>query len=343
MASSASSVADAAGPASATLPKVETRAIVGVGDVPVWSADHGALPPCAPGVLAQARLVELAKGEDAAIGDGSADLAALLSNVTADCPAAARDLAQALADGGDKAIAGKKYPQGERYLRAALVVRPSLAAPRYALARRLAIEGKLDDATWAIAELARAVKEGDPRATVLLERARMEDDLASVRDAPGFAAALAIAPPADVLAATKLEPALTAQAIKQLPIDYALGASVTGKARQMKPVVAELYTWRPDDKTELLVATIADDASAIGHATGDELAGDYGAIAVYRRDGASLQLLRAEKAGAVPPVIAPGKNGTIAYAFTEACGELRGALVWKGGTVNVIEQTCRDI
>jgi hypothetical protein len=64
------------------------------------------------------------------------------------------------------------------------------------------------------------------------------------------------------------------------------------------------WTWHPDKTTELVATTITAD---------------------------------------LPPAIAAGKNGTIAYTFEAACGTLFGTLAWNGKTVDVKEKRCEDL
>jgi hypothetical protein len=110
-----------------------------------------------------------------------------------------------------------------------------------------------------------------------------------------------------------------------------------------KPAVQSFWTWRPDGKTELLVATILDDPAKAGKPKGD-FNMDYGAIAVFQRRGGDLALRFVRKTGESPPTaVAGGKAGTVTYAFEAPCGSLTGTLSWNGSAVETKEKSCSDL
>jgi hypothetical protein len=333
------SAPDAAAAAAAPAASVE-----GVGSVPAWAPDK-TTKRCALDAAVAPRLAALAKG-DAAIGAGTADVASLASELGAGtCFAHRRALAQALDDGGLALRGAKKLDEANRHFRAALVVRPSLVVARYHLACGLAASGKGEAAVVQFAELARAAAEGDAHAASLLEKAKSDKDLESVRSEPSLQAALGAANPG--LVGLPADPATAAKVIALLPEDLRktrdeLGVTKTG-VLVYKPAVTGLWTWRPDPSTELLVATIIDDPAKAGRPRAD-LNQDYGAVAVLRRDAAGkLTLLTVRKTGESPPSVAAGKNGTLAYSFEQMCGALSGTLSYNGTSIEMHEKNCRDL
>lgn len=132
------------------------------------------------------------------------------------------------------------------------------------------------------------------------------------------------------LSGPRKDPELTARAAKLLPADF------TGK-----PMVLEVWTWRPVGDVELLVATVIDDPDKLGKPKGD-LNHDYGGLIVMRRLDGKLELLHARKTGESPPTIT-GEGATIRYTFAMPCSELHGTLSWTGAAVKVDEQRCQDL
>lgn len=341
----ASAVPAATARASASaLPENAGVSVDGLGEVPAWAPDkttkHCALDPAI-----KPRLDALKKG-DAAVGAGTANVAALVKELGADtCFLNRRALAQALNDGGFALYGAKKLDEANRHWRAALVVRPSLVLARYNLACGLALSGKADAAVNQIAELARAAGEGDASASNSLEKAKSDKDLESVRAQPAFQAALKAS--SGGLVGPRKEPETAAKAVALLPDDLRkakdeLGVTKTGTV-VYKPAVTNFWTWRPDASTELLVATVVDDPAKLGKPKAD-LNQDWGAIAVYRRDAAGKPtLLTVRKTGESPPSVAAGKDGGVTYSFEQPCGALSGTLSWNGTSIDLKEKNCRDL
>ncbi|MEO7093962.1 MAG: hypothetical protein ABI175_11975 [Polyangiales bacterium] len=296
---------------------VELHPIEGVGEVPLWTEEHGRVRPCPTSDTARARLDALAKGDDASISEGKADVRALQREIAGDCVATARALAQALNDGGSRRYEKKSFAEANRWWRAALVVRPALAVARYNLACGLVLDHKLQAGVWALTELARAAQTGDPSAANFLEKAKSTDDLKAIREDDGFKEAIAASHGG--LVGPRKEPETAASAVKLLPAGFA-----------QKPAFVDFWTWRPEPATELLVATIADT--------------DHGGLAVLRRDvSGKLTLLHAAKTGTSPPAVAAGKDGTIVYGFSEPCGDLKGTLAWRDQKVSAKATACNDL
>jgi hypothetical protein len=89
--------------------------------------------------------------------------------------------------------------------------------------------------------------------------------------------------------------------------------------------------------------TIIDDPAKVGQPKPDVNL-DYGAIGVFRRDASGkLSLLTVRKTGESPPVVAAGKNNTVAYSFEQPCGSLTGVLSWNGKSIDLHEKNCRDL
>ena len=324
------------------------RSIAGVGDVPAWAPDKGGAAKCDPSPAAKARFKAIEKGDDAAIIAGTADMSALAKEVGADsCFTARKGLAEALNNGGYKRYGLKKFEEASRFWRAALTVRPGLLLSRYNLACGLGLAGKGSDAIAEILEISRAAKEGDASASNFLEKAKSDDDLKSVREDPSFKEALKVSTGALVGPRKgSSEPEVGKQAIPLLPEDFRKVKETAGVTPNgiitYKPAIVNIWTWRPNATTELVLTTITDDPATLGKPRGD-LNFNYGAIAVYRRDGEKLTLLMARKTGEAQPAVAAGKNGTIAYAFEAPCGGLTGTLTFNGGRIDVKEKTCQDL
>ncbi len=308
------------------------RAIDGVGDVPPWAPDTK-LAKCTVGADVKAKTKPIEKGEDANIAAGKTDIAALAHDLGADaCSSTKKHLAQALNDGGFKRYQAKKYDEANHYWRGALVVRPPNVLSRYNLACGLALAGKPKDAVAEIQEIARAASAEDATASNVLEKAKSDADLASVRDDADFKEALKAS--TGHLVGPRTEPETSAKAVPLLPADF--------KRPGDKPALQKVWTWRPDATTELLVATVIDDPAKAGKPKGD-INNDYGGIAVFRRTGDKLELLLAHKTGESPPSVASGKQATVAYSFDEPCGTLSGKLKWNGKAVDVQEKKCEDL
>lgn len=333
--------ADAAPAKAAATPG--TRAIDGVGEVPEWSAEGAkGKTKCKASADAKARIAKLDKGDDAKVSDGTIDVADLVKTVAPDdCADTIGDLATALNDGGYHHYNKKEYDIANRWWRVALTVRPSVILARYNLACGLVLAGKPKDGIAELTEIGRAADDGDAKASNMLEKAKSDDDLKTVRSDPDFKAALRESHGG--LVGPRNEPETAALAIPLLPEEYRKVKDQTGVQDDgfwhFKPAVTHFWTWRPDAQTELLVATIIDDPANAGQPKGD-INQDYGAITVWKRNGAKLTLLLARKTGENPPGVAAGKNNTVKYTFDYACGTLHGTLSWNGKAVNVKEDEC---
>jgi hypothetical protein len=226
-------------------------------------------------------------------------------------------------------------------------VRPALLLSRYNLACGLGLAAHGPDAVAEIVEIARAAKEGDASASNFLEKAKTDDDLKGVREDALFKEALR-ASQGGLVGPRKgsSEPEVGAKAIPLLPEEFrkvkdTSGVSDTGIITH-KPAVVNIWTWRPNATTELVLTSLTNDPATLGKPRGD-LNFDYGGLAVYKRDGEKLVLLFSKKIGEVPPAVAAGKNNTVAYSFEFACGTLSGTLSWNGTKVEVKEKTCGDL
>ena len=347
----AATTSDAGAPTTkaAAKPQDGVHAIDGVGDVPAWSLDHGKTARCTPSPAALARFKAIEKGDDAQLVAGTADVAALLKEVGAeDCFASRKALADALNNGGYKRYGLKKFDEASRFWRTALTVRPAFLLSRYNLACGLGLAGRGKDAVIEILEIARAAKDGDASASNFLEKAKTDDDLKSVREDATFKEAMR-ASQGDLVGPRKgpSEPEVGKKAIPLLPEEFRKvkdtgGISDTGFIT-FRPAVVNIWTWRPSKDTELVVTSITDDPATLGKPKGGDLGFNYGAIAVYRREGEKLSLLLSRKTGENPPSVASGKNGTVAYTFEAACGTLSGTLAWNGKSIEVKEKTCLDL
>lgn len=312
-----------------------------VGDVPAWAPDKPSAK-CTMSPAAKGKIGPLAKGDGAA---ALADVPKLVAETGADtCFPTRKSLAQALNDGGFKKYSAKDLESAKTFWRAALMVRPSMVIARYNYACALALTNKPQEAVAQIAELARVAGE-DPAAQNYLEKSKSDDDLKSVRSDPAFQKALSASNA--TLVGPRKEPETAAKAIALLPEDYRKKKVSTdfvpSGVMTYKPAVQHFWTWRPGASTELLVATIVDDPGHAGQPKGDTNF-DYGAIAVFRREGDKLTLLKAQKTGESPPTaVGAGKGNTVTYAFDEACGGLTGTLSWNGSGVVVKEKTCQDL
>ncbi len=320
-----------------------TRAIDGVGEVPDWSSDKAkGKTKCKIAADAKARLATLDKGDDATVSDGTVDVSDLQKKVAPDdCADSLSDLATALNDGGYHHYGKKEYDVANRWWRAALTVRPSMILARYNLTCGLALAGKPKDSIWALSEIGRAADDGDAKASNMLEKAKSDDDLKSVRSDPDFKATLRESHGG--LVGPRSEPETAALAIPLLPDEYRKVKDQAGVQDDgfchYKPSVTHFWTWRPDGSTELLVATIIDDPAKAGKPKFDNNQ-DYGAISVWKRAGGKLTLLYAKKTSESPPAVAAGKGNTVKYTFDAMCGTLHGTLSWDGKAVNAKETEC---
>ncbi len=313
--------------------------VEGLGAIPPWSADPAG-KACTPTATAKKRFGELVKGTDGDLEAGKADVEAMKKELAGDCHKAAIDLANALNGGGFELYKKKKYKEADRFWRAALVVRPALVLARYNLACGLALDGHGKAAIGQLEEMGRAAKDGDAAASNLLEKAKSDDDLKSVRDEAAFKEAVKAAQGG--LVGPRKEPETAAAAVKLLPPEFLKGKDPIGGARTYKPALLDFWTWRPDADTELLVATVVDDPATLGKPKGD-MNTDYGGIVVLRRKDGALSLLLARKTGEVPPSVAGGPGGkTVRYSFDLMCGTLRGTLSFAGGKVVYKETSCGD-
>jgi hypothetical protein len=338
----------AASAKAAARPQDGVHTIDGIGDVPAWAPDHGKTARCTPSAAAVARFKAIDKGDDAALVAGTADVAGIMKEVGAeDCFASRKALAESLNNGGYKRYGLKKFDEASRFWRASLTVRPAFLLSRYNLACGLGLAGKGKDAVTEILEIARAAKEGDASASNFLEKAKTDDDLKSVREDATFKEALR-ASQGGLVGPRKgsSEPEVGKKAIPLLPDEFRKVKDTTGVAEggffTFKPAIVNLWTWRPSKDTELVVTSITGDPATLGKPKGDNNQ-DYGALAVYRRDGEKMTLLLSRKTGENPPAVTSGKNGTVAYTFEQACGTLSGSLTWNGKSIEVKEKTCQDL
>ncbi|MGZ3453066.1 MAG: hypothetical protein ACXVEF_25890 [Polyangiales bacterium] len=323
--------------------KDKTVSAEDVGEIPPWAPEKGNAKPCSATASGKTKLKTLQKGDDEDLSNNKADLDALEKDVTGGCKAAEKDLAEALNSGGFHHYQKKKYKQANRWWRAALVVRPSLIVARYNLACGLALDGATKPAIAEIEELARATKEGDPSAANYLEKAKSDEDLASVRDDSKFKDALKAS--SGNLVGPRKEPEVSAAAVKLLPEDWKKGGKhpVTEQPTVYKPALVSIWTWRPTSDDELLVATVVHDPATVGQPKGD-MNNDYGGIVVLKRGaGGKLELLLAKKTGESPPTVAGGPGNTVKYGFYQMCGDLRGSLAFKNGKVVATQMTCEDL
>ena len=325
----------------------EVRAITGLGLKEAKDLVEAAPKPVKEAVSKDdaAKIKALTKGQDDGLSAGTADPSKLVADLAGDCRSAQNDLATALNDGGYAQYQKKKYLEADRWWRASLTVRPAHVLARYNLACGLVLAGKNKDGLWALSELARAAQDGDARASNMLEKAKSDDDLKAVRDDAAFKEAVKASQGG--LVGPRKEPETATAAAKLLPKDFreiqAPANWPGGSTITYKPAILNVWTWRPDDKTELIVTTIVDDPAKLGQPKGD-MNMDYGGIAVFRREGGKLSLLLAKKTGETFPTgVAAAPNGGVAYTFDEPCGTLRGVLKWESGHVVVKEKSCRDL
>ena len=346
----ASTAVEASAPKAGAPPEAAPASVVpGLGEVPAWYGDKPT-KQCIVAAPAKARLEAIAKASEPALSAGTADLSALLKEVGGDtCFAARRALATALSDAGVSRYGAKSYEEASRYARAAVVVRPSLVAARYDLARALALTGKRELAIAQLVEIARAAAAGEANAVVSLEKAKSDKDLESLRDDASFKNALLASAGGASLVGPRKDLDAAAKAVVLLPDDFRsvrdkVGATPTGGGMiTYKPAVTAFWTWHPDASTELLVATIIDDPAKLGVPKPD-LHMDYGAIGIFKRDAAGkLTLLTIRKTGYTLPTLASGKSGALLYSFEQVCGALSGSFTWNGTSIDFHEKNCREL
>ncbi len=337
---SASVIASASSAKKAEPPPAPTsHEIAEVGVVPSWSADApaAAAARCEGPPAAKGHLAELDRGEAPKIDAGSVDVDALVVELAGSCPDAKRALAISLNTGGMQHYGKKEWRAANRWWRVALAVRPSFVLPRYNLACGLALEGKSKDALRELHELARAAAAGDVDATNYLEKARSDADLVSIRGDAEFEESLAVSKGA--LVGPRKEPESAAELLALLPRDFRLRLRLDREAAGERVAVAvQVWTWRPGDGSELLVATLATDGRAVD--ADAEPGNPLGAILVARREGASLKLLRAHRTGEAPPTGLAASGPSLSYRRARACGPGGGALTFKFGYVSLREDAC---
>ena len=322
------------------------RKIAGVA-VPAWAETKPIADKCKIPAEDEAKIQKLMKGDDATLSDGSVDLAALQKDIGDGCAQAQPRLAVALNSGGYLHYTKKKYDEADNWWARALVVSPGLSVARYNFACGLALEGKKDDAIWNIQELARATKGGDATAANYLEKAKTDSDLASVRDDDQFTEALKAS--TGGLVGPRKEPELAAKLPALLPKDWRETTQDDGVGNEVKvthkPTLIDVWTWRPDGDTELLVGRVAQDPSMvaeIGKPMSDET-DTYGGIVVLQMVDGAPKLLLANKDGYNAPLaVAGGPNHSVLYSFMYGWPgsiTLHGRLTYKDGKVIVTEQS----
>ncbi len=344
--SSVSAVASApdAGPPA---PKLEMHAIAGLGDVPAWVVEKRRSNSfCGITVEGKTKLDLLAKGDDAALSAGTADVEALRTALVADCLVSERAVAQGLLDGARAQIAHKKLLEASRFLRASIVMRASFVPARYELVRTLVALKNFEGAAWLLADLVRAAKEGDSTALSAVERAKTDKALEPIHEDDAFKAALAVVGAVGLVGPRK-DDALDKVVVPMLPNEYVWGPKISGGLRIYHPGLVDVWTWRPTaapDGPELIVATIIHERAAVD-VPQPVLNTDYGAIAILRPGKTKTDpptLIYVGKTGIAPPQLAATKTGAITFGFTETCGDLKGMILWKNEAVVAKMMTCSD-
>lgn len=329
------------GKAKAKAPKGHT--IAGV-TVPPWSQEHvGA--KCKIGAEADAKIKAWQKGNGPEIEDESTDVPKLVKELAGDCSHARPALAMALNSGGYLRYAKKKYKEANHWWARALAVDPGLLVARYNLASGLALVGEKADAIWNLQELARAAEDGHATAANYLEKAKTDADLESVRTDPAVVAAIAVSKGG--LVGPRKEPELAAKLPALLPQDWRKGETEQGGnviPLVYKPTLVDVWTWRPDSSTELLVGRVVDYPSSIPDIGKPlkEQTDPWGGIAVLQMKDEKPTLLLAQRtAHSAPSAVAAGKGGAVNYSFAYGWPgsiTLHGTLSWKGGKVVVDQQ-----
>ena len=320
------------------------RKIAGV-DVPAWAEQAAIKDKCKPSADDQAKLTKLQKGDDATITDGSVDLDALKKDVASDCAQAVPKLAMALNSGGYMHYTKKKYDEADRWWARALVIDPSLEVARYNLACGLALEGKDADAVWTFQQLAAAADDGDAAASNYLDKAKTDKDVDSLRDEAGFTEALTHAQGG--LVGPRKEPEIASALPALLPADWKSGTVDDGLGNDVKvtykPTLVDVWTWRPDKDTELLVGRVVQDPSMAAKISSTpqmqwDVPETWGGIVVMRLgDNKKVELLHAHQlTNNAPYAVAAGKNGSVVYSFLYGPmggQSVNGTLLWQGGKV----------
>ncbi len=298
------------------------RKIAGV-VVPAWSKEEPHPEKCKPTAEQQKTIDRLMKGDDDAVTDGTIDLEKLTTDVVGSCAAMKPRLAMSLNSGGFMKYSKKKYDEADRWWARALVIDPALTVARYNLASGLALEGKTADAIWALQELARAADDGDAAASNYLDKAKTDKDLDSLRDDKGFKEAVSHAQGG--LVGPRKEPELAAQLPALLPKEWREDTIDDGVGNEVKvaykPTLVDVWTWRPNESTELLVGRVAMNPAAVAKIANPEKGGGvdanaWGGIVVMKLEGKKPKVLLARKTGGnAPQAIAAGKQGTVIYTF----------------------------
>ena len=329
-----------------------SRTIGGV-DVPRWAPEPVRKDKCKPSDDDQKKLARLMKGEEPSITDGSMDaagLATLQSDVSSDCALAVPRLAVALNSGGFMHYQKKKYDEANRWWTRALAIDPALDVARYNLACGLALDGKDADAVWNFQQLAAAADEGDAGASNYLDKAKTDKDADSLRDEAGFTEALTHAKGG--LVGPRKEPEIATALPALLPKDWREGEVSDGmnepQHTTFKPTLVDVWTWRPDADTELLVGRVVQDPSMIGKIGKQDFGWDvpetWGGIVVLRiGDDKKVEVLHAHQLpNNAPHAVAAGKNGSVTYTFfygQQGGQAVDGRLLWKNGKVEAHDPT----
>lgn len=318
-----------------------SRSIVGLGEVADWAPNKSAPGECP--ITNATRLAAINRGDDAEVATGEADAKSLLAAVSGDCPAGRAKLATALNTGAFALYKNRNLEAASHFWAATLNVDPAHIKARYNLACALALSGHGEDALWALGGVARAAKSGDSDATTQLAKARDDSDLAKLREMPQFIQLVGAGPnTAAVFEGPRQDAGLSAQAVKLLPREYHEDRSPSGELVHYKPALAQVWTWRPSEQVDLVVATVIDDLARIGKPV-EDLNDNYWGIAVFRKEGEKLTFLDARKVGDEAPDVSAGPGGSVLYSNDDLnCGMLRGQLSWRGGKLVVGHDICID-
>ena len=177
----------------------------------------------------------------------------------------------------------------------------------------------------------------------ILEKAKSDDDLKSLRGDADFEAAVRAA--TGTLVGPRTEPETAAAGVKLLPAAFLKVPDRNGVYDDgfvhYKPALLKFWTWRPDDTTELLVGTVVHDPSTLGQPKGDSNQ-DYGGLVVLRRVEGKLTLLESMKTGEVPPAMSAGRNKRVIFTLDDYSGSVKGTLAWNGSKVVVTKESCPE-